>query len=125
MRQVLEAFSTFEYRLGIEKISTNEDVLDKLEKPELKVYFKNLMYRLVLNGGSHRKDQVQAMESLDFFSLISEAEKRRTARDVLCFIYKLNPTHLIKHMKSSNETLGFENKLDSWCEDIERRAPIL
>ncbi len=125
MRQVLEAFSTFEYRLGIEKISTNEDVLNKLEKPELKAYFKNLMYRLVLNGGSHRKDQVQAMESLDFFSLISEVEKRRTARDVLCFIYMLNPMHLIKHMKSSSETLDLENKLDSWCEDIEKRAPSL
>lgn len=125
MRQVLEAFSTFEFRLGVEKISTNDDILDKLGKPELKTYFKNLMYRLVLNGGSHRKDQVQTMESLDFFSLISENEKRRTAKDVLCFIYKLNPTHLIRHMESLSDIGDFRKKLNLWCEDIERRAPSL
>ena len=55
MRQVLEAFATFEYKKGIEKISIDETILSKMLCVEYKSYFKNLMYRIVLNNGSHRK----------------------------------------------------------------------
>lgn len=57
MRRTLEAFSTFQYRMSIEEISNNADVLDLLERPFNK-YYENLMYRLVLNGESHLQDRV-------------------------------------------------------------------
>lgn len=47
MRQVLEAFSTFQYKKGIESISTDRGILDLL--PDVyQTYFENLMYRLIL-----------------------------------------------------------------------------
>lgn len=57
------------------------------------------MYRLVLHGGSHKEDQVKAMKDMNFFTLISEREKKRTAKDILCFIYLLNKAHLLSHLK--------------------------
>ena len=81
MRQVLEAFSTFEYKKGIEAVSTDEKILDLIENRKYQAYFRNLMYRLVLNGGSHKEEQVRAMSDLSFFSHISDAEKRRTASE--------------------------------------------
>ncbi len=33
MRQVLEAFSTFEYKKGIEEVSTNTKILNILKEP--------------------------------------------------------------------------------------------
>lgn len=122
MRQALEAFSTFEYRKGIADISTNAQILGLLPEPEYVSYYKNLMYRLVLHGGSHKEDQVRAMKDFRFFSLISETEKRRTAKDVLCFIYLLNKRHLLEHLKGCRNV---ENELLSWCQDIKARAAVI
>lgn len=122
MRQVLEAFSTFEYRKGIEEVSTDLQILKLLNEPEYIVYYKNLMYRLVLNGGSHRMEQVNSMKDLNFFTLISEEEKRRTAKDILCFIYLLNKMHLLEHLKGCKDV---ETSLESWCRDIRTRAAVI
>ena len=66
MRKVLEAFGTFTYKKGIDELSTNSDILDGL--PEIyKKYFENLMYRLVLNGGSHLKDKTQTIDDMNFY----------------------------------------------------------
>ena len=123
MRQTLEAFSTFEFKKGIDKISTDDDILSLLGCAEYKVYFKNLMYRLVLHGGSHKEEQVKSMKDLNFFALISEREKKRTAKDILCFIYLLNKAHLLSHLKDIDSDA--ETKLNSWCQDIQRRSAII
>lgn len=123
MRQTLEAFSTFEFKKGIDKISTDDDILSLLGCAEYRVYFKNLMYRLVLHGGSHKEDQVKAMKDMNFFTLISEREKKRTAKDILCFIYLLNKAHLLSHLKEIDSDA--ETKLDSWCQDIRRRSVVI
>lgn len=122
MRQALEAFSTFEYKKGIEDVSTDTKILDLLPEPKYVVYYKNLMYRLVLHGGSHKEEQIKAMKDFHFFSLISEAEKKRTAKDILCFIYLLNKRHLLEHLKGCGDV---EGKLQSWCQDIKTRASVI
>ena len=116
MRQAMEAFATFEYKRGIDTISTDNSILDSSKmSSEQKAYFKNLMYRLVLNGGSHKEEQIRSLK-LDFLSVISDAEKQRTAKDILCFIYLLNKQHLIAHLGDVSA------KLDRWSEEIKQRA---
>lgn len=122
MRQALEAFSTFEYKKGIEDVSTDEQILGLLPEQEYVSYFKNLMYRLVLHGGSHKEEQVKAMKDFQFFSLISETEKKRTAKDVLCFIYLLNERHLLEHLKGCGNV---EAELQSWCQEIKTRSAVI
>jgi len=117
MRQTLEAFSTFEYKKGIAEVSTDEALLSGM-CDEHKSYFKNLMYRIVLNNGSHREEQVQSME-IDFLSVISEAEKRRTAKEIICFIYLLNKAHMLAHLGDVSSTV------DTWCEEIKARAAVI
>ena len=121
MRQVLEAFATFEYKKGIEKISTDETLLSKMLCVEYKSYFKNLMYRIVLNNGSHRKEQV-ASTDINFFSVISETEKRRTAKEIICFIYLLNKEHVLAHL---GDLGNVSTTIDTWCEDIKKRAAVI
>ena len=121
MRQVLEAFATFEYKKGIEKISIDETILSKMLCVEYKSYFKNLMYRIVLNNGSHRKEQVASMD-INFFSVISETEKRRTAKEIICFIYLLNKEHVLAHL---GDLGNVSTKIDTWCEDIKKRAAVI
>lgn len=123
MRQVLEAFSTFEYKKGIDDVSTDEKILALIKNEKHQAYFRNLMYRLVLNGGSHKEEQAKSMSDLNFFSHISDAEKKRTARDVLCFIYLLNKPHLLSHLKDIDPAASAV--LNAWCEEIEKRAAII
>lgn len=118
MRQVLEAFATFEFKKGIDKVSTDDDILSLLGCQAFKVYFKNLMYRLVLHGGSHKEEYVKSMNDLNFFTLISEKEKERTAKDILCFIYCLNKPHLLAHLKDVDPDA--KSKLNLWCQDIRK-----
>ena len=99
MRQALEAFATFQYKKGIEDVSTDPEILALLPEPEYQSYYENLMYRLVLHGSSHKEEQIKAMKDYEFFSLISETEKQRTAKEVLCFIYLLNTRHVLQHLQ--------------------------
>ena len=121
-RQVLEAFSTFQYKQGIDKVTTDSYILDGLPEEAYKSYFNNLMYRLVLNGGSHREEQVKALDDMNFFSVISSADKQRTARDVLCFIYLLNSKHLIAHLKDCGNAVI--TNLNQWCNEIKGRSVV-
>lgn len=121
MRQALEAFSTFQYKKGIEEVSTDPDILALLPEPEYRSYYKNLMYRLVLHGGSHKAEQIKAMKDYEFFSLISTSEKRRTAKEVLCFLYLLNKQHVLEHLKEIN---GVGKTLNVWCDEVKARAAM-
>jgi wobble nucleotide-excising tRNase len=123
IRQVLEAFSTFEYKKAIEKVSTDKAIILSFADERYGVYFENLMYRLVLHGGSHKEERVKSMDDLNFFSLISEEEKRRTAKDVLCFIYLLNKAHLLAHLRDVKDQ-DVENTLNSWCESILQQVSV-
>lgn len=97
MRRVLEAFSTFIYGTGISEVSFNSKVIKSLG--EHSSYFENLMYRLVLNSESHLQAHIYGVHSdLNFYEFISEDEKRRTCKDILCFMYCLNPDHIGSHI---------------------------
>lgn len=114
MRRVLEAFSTFLYKKDIQKISTQSEIIKDIDSA-YKKYFEHLMYRLVLNGGSHTSENVKALRSMDFFDYISSDEKKRTAKDVLCFMYCLNDVHILEHLSQKD---GAENTIETWLVDI-------
>jgi len=112
MRRVLEAFATFSYKEGIENISSKDSILAILPESQ-REYFKNLMYRLVLHGESHSMEHIQSMKDYGFASLLSEDEKKRTARDILCFIYLLNKQHVLSHLP-----LSVEPDITGWIANI-------
>ena len=119
MRQMLEAFSTFQYKKGIEDVSTDQNILSLLPEAVYKSYFENLMYRLILNNGSHRLDQTKSMSDMNFFTVISDTEKQRTAKEILCFIYLLNERHLLSQLEGCTDV---KTNLSNWCTDIKNRV---
>lgn len=111
MRRSLEAFSTFIYGTGISEVSFNPKVIKSLGA--YSSYFENLMYRLVLNGESHLQAHICGMHSdLNFYEFISEEEKRRTCKDILCFMYCLNPDHIGSHIPDAVQ------EIQKWIEEI-------
>ena len=67
---------------------------------------------LVLNTESHLQEAVQGAPEMSFFSHLTVEEKQRTARDVLCFMYCVNPAHVLAHLPNARE------ELDNWMASI-------
>lgn len=114
MRQLLEAFSTFEYEVGISDISTKSEIIKNLPDG-LKGYFSTFAYRFVLNGGSHKENEVKGMEDMNFFDKISTKEKRRSAQHILCLIWLLNKSHILAHF-----TNICNQDVDIKCDEVKR-----
>ena len=111
MRCALEAFSTFIYGTGIAEVSFDPKVVKSLGNHSR--YFENLMYRLVLHGESHFETRVYALQDdLSFYRFISEEEKQRTCKEVLCFMYCLNPDHIESHIPDAIR------EIQKWMADI-------
>ena len=77
------------------------------------------MYRLVLHGSSHKEEQIKAMKDYEFFNLISESEKQRTAKEILCFIHLMNERHVLQHLQ---EIRNVKTTIDTWCAEVKTRA---
>ena len=114
MRKVMEAFGTFVYKKGMSQLSTDENIMAKLSKKD-QAYYENLMYRLVLHTGSHMEEKVKTIDNMNFFDHISEADKQRTARDIICFLYKINSLHVKAHLQDKENAV---ETIESWCEEI-------
>ncbi|KNZ42444.1 hypothetical protein [Acetobacterium bakii] len=104
VRRTLEAFSTFEFRKGINEVSCNQDILAPMGNQKYSDYFENLMYRLVLNG-----ERIKSKNELNFFNTISEVEKIRTDKDVLCLINVLNPQHMDAYFRVIPDAISTVN----------------
>lgn len=111
-RRVLEAFSTFTFKEGVEKVSLNPHVLGMIPDQNKRTYFQNSMYRLVLNTESHSREAMQGAPEASFFSHLTTAEKQRTARDVLCFMYAVNPIHVLSHLPDA------QTAVEQWMENV-------
>lgn len=117
---IREAYGSFMYKKGIEQLSTASEIKQKLEPP-FGDHFENLMYRLVLHGGSHNEERVKSMVSDDFFDYISSEEKIRTAKEILVFLYTLDDQHVIEHLKRdlNGKTLNdVQTDLETWKQEI-------
>lgn len=122
MRRVLEAFSTFNYKLGIEEITSNDQILAEIDE-SLRSYFKNKMFRLVMHTLSHTEEAVKT--GFGFFETISDDEKQSAAKDLLSFLYLLDKNHLIYHMKGdSHKESEVRANIESWIEEIKKYEPV-
>lgn len=113
LRRLLESFSTFEYGKGIIEICKDEDIQKTLKKEKYIKYYKNLMYRLVLNGESHMEERIYTISDNNLYEYISKDEKIRICKDILVFMYILNPTHILKKLG-----LDKVKKIQEWKKNI-------
>lgn len=114
LRKVVEAFGTFLYKKGISQLSLDNEIMNKLSTEE-RNYYENLMYRLVLNTGSHLEEKVKTINDMNFFDFISDNEKQKTARDIICFMYKLNDLHVLFHLSELEEVQEVQKNITVWC----------
>lgn len=113
MRRLLEAYGTFIYKKGIEELTTNDAILELCGNH--KKFYKNFMYRLVLNGESHFKERVLSLEDTNFFEFISTQQKRVTAQRLMAFLFLINPLHVKEHLDNREDV---ESTINGWINDL-------
>lgn len=119
MRRVVEAFSSFVYKCGISELCSKREIIDKLNT-QIRPYYENLLYRLVLHGSSHMEERVQSLETLDLSAYLSEETLQRTAKDMICLLYSLNDLHVLTYLGSIKDA---QSTINSWIEDIKKTNP--
>lgn len=99
------------------EVYTKSGTVSSVIEEDERTYFQNLMYRLVLNGESHYEEHVHGLQDMAFFGHISPVEKQRTARDILCFMYRLNMFHVLAHLPDAKP------EIDGWLASIGGTGP--
>ena len=113
IRKVLEGFSTFECKCGINELTKKKSVLKKIP-PSLEPYYENLMYRLFLNGESHFVNSTYSILDHNYFIERSDEEKVKISQSLLVLMYLINDIHV-------EGQLGEEEKLNNikkWKEEL-------
>ncbi len=96
LRRIIEAFSTFNYGVGMSKITRDDVVLQSLNDPKLVDYFANSMSQIFLNQESHMQNQTYNFFNLNDFPFNSKEDLIHIAKDVFSLIFLLNKPHLEK-----------------------------
>ena len=109
-----------------EEIGKKDKIIDKISQDpfnelrvdgirfcggDIKQYFENFMYRLILNNESHTFDETR---SLNFYDFISRDEKIKTAKSILILLNLLDNTHL----KSYFDNDDYLQYLQIWENEI-------
>ncbi|WP_167849797.1 AAA family ATPase [Companilactobacillus suantsaicola] len=109
MRRVVEGFSSFCYCLSSREIFTDPQILNLLGDERLEKFYSSFDSRLVLDNESHFVNKVQSITDSSWMKFIGHEELVKTAKLVILFMYKINPTHLEKNINEFDE-----NKVNSW-----------
>lgn len=98
MRRMEEAYSSFIFNGQFEKLLHNDDFLENVPDAK-KVFFKNLMSRLILNTESHTEETVYDMEG--FSQMFDKEEIRKTAKYLLMLFYYVDRFHLKSYLEGN------------------------
>lgn len=111
LRKTLEAFATFTYRSGISGLTQDEGILNKIDDPSVREYYRTRMYRLVLNSDSHTAEIAKTFTDHELFEEFDSSERIETAKDILCILYLLNPEHIRAYLPHDESKI---RKIKGW-----------
>ena len=113
MRRLMEAYASFCYNTGFEKMMCREGVLNGIPK-EKRAYYENFMCRLTLNGLSHEEENVYSLDAMAPY--FTKEEKVQTAKTVLLFLMYVNEEHLRAYCEKN---AGMFDEIKSWMGEEE------
>ncbi len=113
LRKLVEMYSTFNYKIGVDELFSKKEILANIEDEELRNYFSNSMVWMPLNADSHTQELALQYPNFDTFDLFSEDEQIKVARKIICYLYLIHKNHITSHL-SQKEV----NKIVDWIADI-------
>lgn len=114
-RKMLEAFSIFEYGIGLSEFADSQDVLDDIQETALRNYYSQLLFHVVLHSESHTGDPVQVEGLIETMPEYTDATIDRIARDSILLMYSINPRHVLNHLIEPDAS---KITLDDWTSQL-------
>lgn len=111
-RRVLEAYSTFNYNQGVNHLTNNEDILNRLGDKDLIEFYNNFMSRLILNSESHLEEKAKSETETQFMDAYTYEEKEKVARNTIHFLYSIDKLHIKKNIDSYDNII--EKNIEGW-----------
>lgn len=118
MRPVCEAFSTFKYKCGIDFLRTDNYIIDLINESNLREFFENYLFRLILNNESHHEDDYKGITDKDIMNYLTLNEKIKTAKLVILFLYKLDKLHILKQLSNDNNIDEIDSVILQWEQEV-------
>lgn len=113
MRRVLEAYGSFNYGVGMDRLSRDPDL--KARFGNLEGLLANAMYRLTLNDDSHMQEKVSSLNSTFSFERYSYDERKALAKCVLMALHLLDAEHVKKQLANAGASVNeVESNLIKW-----------
>ena len=112
IRKMLEAYSTFNYKKGIDELFGDEEVLKKVKDEELREFFRQSLSSIVINFESHTEQITKQYPDLLSFDMFSEDEQIKDTRIILAFLYSIDSYHVKQYLGNQTE------HIESWIKDI-------
>ena len=112
IRKMLEAYSTFNYKKGIDELFGDEEVLKKVKDDELREFFRQSLSSIVINFESHTEQITKQYPDLLSFDMFSEDEQIKDTRIILAFLYSIDSYHVKQYLGNQTE------HIESWIKDI-------
>ena len=106
LRRMLEGYSTFNYGLGMGKMTRDADLKGRLGNCE--PMLSNLMYRLALDSESHMQGRVQALNPHNSVERYSYDEKKAMAQCAILTLWLLDEDHVEKQLRLANGNLNLK-----------------
>lgn len=121
LRRIVEGYSTFNYGIKMEMLARDPALVGRMG-PVGKA-LSGVMYRLALNDESHLRDRVSSLSPTASFEPYSYEEKRVMARCVLVMLSRLDPYHVVRHLRNFGVSPSeVQENVRRWEEPLERGA---
>ena len=113
LRRILEGYSSFNYGIGIERLSRDKDLAVRFGSAAR--LLKSVMYRLALNDESHLKESLDALNPSLTFDRYSYQEKVAVAQCVFVMLDYLDKDHIPKQLAHFNiPKNSIEMRIEEW-----------
>ncbi len=96
MRRVLEAYGSFNYGVGMDRLFRDAELRGRFGN--LEEMLSNAMYRLALNDDSHMQEKVFSLNSTFSFERYGYEERKALAKCVLLALHLLDAEHVKKQL---------------------------
>ena len=117
MRRVLEAYGSFNYGVGMDRLSRDTDLRGRFG--DLEEMLSNAMYRLALNDDSHMQEKAFSLNSTFSFERYSYEERKTLAKCVLLVLYLLDAEHVRKQLCIAGASVNeVESNLKKWQKEF-------
>lgn len=132
VRQVLEAYSEFNFGKDVSSVTKDANLraVLEIEDKDFSNYLRGSISKLILHGESHTENSVKAGD-FDFTALATKNDRLELCREMVCLISVLTPEHVASRLKLRRKGRGLNAQklrkyIEKWKNNLGNRViPVL